>query len=49
MSTNNADFEISEVFNVKGKIALVTVYTQDPGGIRRTTNNRNREEALALA
>lgn len=24
MSTNNADFKIDEVFNVKGKVALVT-------------------------
>ena len=30
MSSNNADFQISEVFNVKGKIALVTVRPLDP-------------------
>ena len=25
MSSNNKDFELSEVFNVRGKVALVTV------------------------
>lgn len=46
MSSNNADFQISEVFNVKGKIALVTVRTLDPD-MPSNTNLCTREEALA--